>query len=100
MLGDLYASSKSSPNSSSNTKTNTNYKSRPNSRCNTTSVPNYNNGTSTLYSTIIPGAYDLDDIAELTEEEIEGKVIIEQNKNTTKCRMETKQGAHSFDVEN
>ena len=34
------------------------------------------------------------------KEETEGKVIMEVDKNTMKCKMEIKQGALSFDVEN
>ena len=52
-----------------------------------------------LYSTITPGAYELTDIAELIKEETDGNVIIEPDKNTMKCLMETKQAALSFDIE-
>ena len=53
-----------------------------------------------LYSTITPGAYELTEIAELIKEETDGNVIIEPDKNTMKCKMEIRQGALSFDVEN
>ena len=68
---------------------------------NITSVLNYNyKGIPLLYSTITPGVYELTDIAELIKEETDGNVIIESDKNTMKCKMEIKQGALSFDVEN
>ena len=71
------------------------------SSANITSIPNYNyKGIPLLYSTITPGAYELTDIAELIKEETDGNVIIEPDKNTMKCLMETKQGALSFDIEN
>ena len=67
---------------------------------NITSILNYNyKGIPLLYSTITPGAYELTDIAELIKEETDGNVIIEPDKNTMKCLMETKQGALSFDIE-
>ena len=53
-----------------------------------------------LYSTITPGSYELTDIAELIKEETDGNVIKEADKNTMKSKMEIKQGALSFDVEN
>ena len=53
-----------------------------------------------LYSTITPVAYELTDIAELIKEETDGNVIIEPDKITMKSKMEIKQGALSFDVEN
>ena len=72
-----------------------------NTDSNITSVPNYNyKGIPFLYLTITPGAYELTDIAELIKEETDGNVIIEPDKNTIKCKMEIKQGALSFDVEN
>ena len=49
---------------------------------------------------ILPGAYELTEIAELIKEETNGNVIIEPDKNTMKCLMEIKQGAITFDVEN
>ena len=49
---------------------------------------------------VIPGAFELIEIAELIKEETNGKVIIEPDKNTMKCIMEIKQGAISFDVQN
>ena len=49
---------------------------------------------------IIPGAYELFEIAELIKEETNGNVIIESYKNTMKSLMEVKQGAISFDTEN
>ena len=42
----------------------------------------------------------MSDIAEIIKEEIEGNVIIEEDKNTTNCKMEIKRGVISFDVEN
>ena len=47
-----------------------------------------------------PGAYELTQKAELIKEDTNGNVIIEPDKNTTKCLMEIKQGAICFDVEN
>ena len=49
---------------------------------------------------ITSGAYELFEISEIIKEETEGKVIIEVDKNTIKCKIEIKQGALSFDVEN
>ena len=49
---------------------------------------------------IIPGAYELFEIAELIKEETNGNVIIESDKNTMKSLMEVKQGAFNFDIEN
>ena len=49
---------------------------------------------------IIPGAYELFEIAELIKEKTNGKVIIEPDKNTMKSLMEIKQGAINFDIEN
>ena len=49
---------------------------------------------------IIPGAYELFEIAELIKEETNGNVIIESDKNTMKNLMEVKQGAINFDIEN
>ena len=48
---------------------------------------------------IIPGAYELFEIAELIKEETNGHVIIESDKNTMKSLMEVKQGAINFDIE-
>ena len=71
-----------------------------NTDSNITSVLNYNyKGIPLLYSTITPGAYELTKIAELIKEETDGNVIIEPDKNTMKCKMEVKQGALSFDVD-
>ena len=68
---------------------------------NITSVLNYNyKGIPLFYSTITPCAYEITEIAELIKEETEGNVIIEPDKNTRKCKMEIKQCALSFDVEN
>ena len=76
-------------------------KNKNNTDPNITSVLNYNyKGNPLLYSTITPGAYELNEIAELIKEETDGNVIIEPDKNTMKCIMEIKQGALSFDVEN
>ena len=72
-----------------------------NTDSNIISVLNYNyKGIPLSYSSITPGAYELNDIAELIKEETDGKVIVEPDKNTMKCKMEIKQGALSFDVEN
>ena len=49
---------------------------------------------------IIPGAYELFEIAELIKEETNGNVIIESDKKTMKSLMEVKQGAINFDIEN
>ena len=49
---------------------------------------------------IIPGAYELFEIAELIKEETNGNVIIESDKNTMKSLIEVKQGAINFDIEN
>ena len=49
---------------------------------------------------IIPGAYEILEIAELIKEETNGSVIIESDKNTMKSLMEVKQGAINFDIEN
>ena len=49
---------------------------------------------------IIPGAYELFELAELIKEETNGNVIIESDKNTMKSLMEVKQGAINFDIEN
>ena len=49
---------------------------------------------------IIPGAYELFEIAELIKEETNGNVIKESVKNTVKNLMEVKQGAINFDIEN
>ena len=48
---------------------------------------------------IIPGAYELFEIAELIKEETNSNVIIESDKNTMKSLMEVKQGAINFDIE-
>ena len=49
---------------------------------------------------ITSGAYELSEIAEIIKEETEGNVIIEVDQNTIKWKMEIKQGALRFDVEN
>ena len=49
---------------------------------------------------IIPGAYELFEIAELIKEETNGNVIIESDKYTMKSLMEVKQGTIKFDIEN
>ena len=48
---------------------------------------------------ITTGAYELTEIAELIKE-TKGNGIIEPDRNTMKCKMEIKQGAINFDVEN
>ena len=47
---------------------------------------------------IIPGAYELTEVAEIIKEETNGNVIIELDKNTVKILMEIKQGAINFDI--
>ena len=47
-------------------------------------------------SAVIPGAYELIEIAELLREETNCNVIIEADKNTMKSLMEIKQGAINF----
>ena len=54
-------------------------------------------GTRILF--IIPGAYELFEIAELIKKN-NGNIIIESYKNTMKILMEVKQGAINFDIEN
>ena len=49
---------------------------------------------------VIPGAYELIEIAELIKEKTKGNVIIEPDKNTMKSLMEIEQGAIKFDIEN
>ena len=49
---------------------------------------------------IMPGAYELFEIAELLKEETNGNIIIESDNNTMKSLMEVKQGAINFDIEN
>ena len=49
---------------------------------------------------IIPGAFELIQIAELIKEGTNGNVIIEPDKNTMKSLMEIKQGAINFYIEN
>ena len=56
--------------------------------------------TDTRILAVIPGAYELIEIAELIKEETNGNVIIEPDKNTMKSLMEIKQGAIYFDIEN
>ena len=55
-------------------------------------------GSDTRVLAVIPGAYELIEIAELIKEETNGNVIIEPDKNT-KSLMELKQGAINFDIE-
>ena len=56
--------------------------------------------TDTRILAVIPGAYELSEIAELIKEETNGNVIREPDKNTMKISMEIKQGAINFDIEN
>ena len=56
--------------------------------------------TDTRILAVIPGAYELIEVAELIKEETNGNVIIEPDKNTIKTLMEIKQGAINFDIEN
>ena len=68
---------------------------------NITTVLNYNyKGIPLLYSNITPGEYELTDIAVLIKVETDGNVILEPDENTMKYKMEIKQGAFSFNVEN
>ena len=55
--------------------------------------------TDTRILAVIPGAYEIFEIAELIKEETNGNVIIEPDKNTMKSLMEIKQGAINFDIE-
>ena len=55
--------------------------------------------TDTHILAVIPGAYELIEIAELIKEETNGNVIIEPDKNTMKSLMEIKQGAINFNIE-
>ena len=48
---------------------------------------------------VIPGAYELTEIAELKKEETECNVIIEPDNNAMKCLMEVKRGSLNFDVD-
>ena len=89
------------PMESLNSNSNSNSTTNSINSSNIASVLNYNyKGIPLLYSTITPGAYELTDIAELIKEETDGNVIIEPDRNTMISRMEIKQGALSFDVEN
>ena len=56
--------------------------------------------TDTRILAVIPGAYQLIEIAELIKEETNGNVIIEPDEKTMKSLMEIKQGAINFDIEN
>ena len=49
---------------------------------------------------VISGAHELIEVAELINEETNGNVIIEPDKNTMKYMMEIKQGSLNFDIEN
>ena len=49
---------------------------------------------------VIPGAYELTEIAELIKEETNGNVIKEPEKNAMKYLMKIKKSAINFDVEN
>ena len=59
-------------------------------------IPN----SSKLGLAVIPGGYELIEIAELIKEETNGNIILEPDKNTMISLMETKQGAINFDIEN
>ena len=65
-----------------------------------TSVESLRGWSDTRILAIIPGAYELFEIAELIKEETNGNVIIESDKNTKKSLMEVKQGAINFEIEN
>ena len=67
-----------------------------NTKSNITSIPFYNKGTPKLYSTITSCAHELADIAELTKEETERNVRIEEDINTMKRRIERKQGSNKL----
>ena len=56
--------------------------------------------TDTRILAVIPGAYELIEIAELIKEETNGNVIIEPDTNTLNSLMEIKQVAINFDIEN
>ena len=56
--------------------------------------------TDTHILAVIPGAYELIEIAELLKEETNGNVIIELDKKTMKSLMEIKKDAINFDIEN
>ena len=56
--------------------------------------------TDTLILALIPGAYELIEIAELVKEKTNGNVMIEPDENTMKSSMEIKQGAINFEIEN
>ena len=49
---------------------------------------------------VIPGAYELIEIAEFIKEETNGNIIIKPDKNTMKSLMEIKRGAINFDIKN
>ena len=51
-----------------------------------------NNLNSDNNKAIIPSACELTELAELIKEETKGKVIIEPDKNTMKCKMEKNKG--------
>ena len=40
------------------------------------------------------------DIAEITKYETEGNFVLEENKNTMKCKMKIKRGSINFEVDN
>ena len=56
--------------------------------------------TDTRILAVIPGAYELIEIAELIKEETNGNVIKEPDKIKMESLMEIKQGAINFDIEN
>ena len=78
---------------SSNNKNNTDSNITSGLNCNFKGIP-------LLFSTVTPGAYDLTEIAESIKEETDVNVKIEPDKNTMKCKMEMKQRALRFDVDN
>ena len=49
---------------------------------------------------VIPGAYELTEIAEFKKEEINRNFMLETDKNTMNFLMEIKQGLLNFDIEN
>ena len=63
-------------------------------------IPKVKHGQIPRILAVILGAYELFKIAESIKEETNGNIIIEPDKNTSKCLMEIKQSAIKFDIEN
>ena len=49
---------------------------------------------------IPPGSYELTDMADIIKQETNNNVLIQVDKNTTKCKTEVLQGVINFNVEN